>query len=115
MNLRIATMNDNEKKMPGSVAPQAPGASESSITASPATQPAGTHESARMNGTLEEEARQLHHSLLILRTTIEATDDGILVTDREGRVLHFNERYLRMWGVEREVTDVREHQQLLNL
>jgi PAS domain S-box-containing protein len=115
MNLRIAIMNDNEEKMLGSVAPQASRAySEGSIAASPESQPAG-HESARINGTLEEEARQLHRSLLILRATIEATADGILVTDREGRVLHFNERYLRMWGIDREAADVREHQQLLNL
>jgi len=114
MNLRITIMNDNEEKMLDSAAPQASHAAEGSIAGSPASQPGG-YEFARMNGTLEEEARQLHRSLLLLRATIEATADGILVTDREGRVLHFNERYLRMWGVDREVADVREHQQLLNL
>ncbi|HEX8873349.1 MAG TPA: ATP-binding protein [Nitrosospira sp.] len=62
---------------------------------------------------LGERIKQLDHSLSILRATIEATADGILVTDREGHVLHFNERYLQMWGITRNVLDTGKHEHLL--
>jgi len=67
-----------------------------------------------MNKTLEENVTELHRSLSILHATIETTADGILVTDREGHVLHFNERYLRMWAIDRKATDMKQHKQLLN-
>jgi PAS domain S-box-containing protein len=111
MNLRITIMNDNEEKLLHSAAPQE---SRDYLTALPARQSA-EDEPDRVSDTLEEKARQLHHSLSILRATIEATADGILVTDREGQVLHFNERYLHIWAIDREAADARQHQQLLNL
>jgi PAS domain S-box-containing protein len=104
-------MDDNEEKSLHSVAPQD---SRDYLTAPPARQSA-RREPDRVNDTLEEKARQLHRSLSILQATIEATADGILVTDREGQVLHFNERYLRMWAIDREDADARQHKQLLNL
>ena len=63
---------------------------------------------------LEEKTRQLDHSLSILRATIESTADGILVTDEEGHVLRFNERYLQMWQIHLpEIIDTRQHRHLL--
>ncbi len=62
---------------------------------------------------LEEKARQLDHSLSILRATIESTTDGILVTDQDGLVLRFNERYLQMWPIPREIKNLSDHRQLL--
>jgi len=35
----------------------------------------------------------------ILRATLNATDDGILVVDRNGQVLEANESYYRMWNI----------------
>lgn len=64
---------------------------------------------------LEEKARRLDHSLSILRATIESTADGILVTDQDGLVLRFNELYLRMWRIPRDITNLSEHRQLLKL
>jgi PAS domain S-box-containing protein len=104
-------MNDNEEKLLHSVAPQD---SRDYVTVSLARQ-SGGHEPNQINDTLEEKARQLHRSLSILRATIEATADGILVTDREGQVLHFNERYLHMWAIDREAANARQHKQLLDL
>ncbi|MEO7560633.1 MAG: ATP-binding protein [Nitrosospira sp.] len=62
---------------------------------------------------LEERARQLDHSLSILRATMESTADGILVTDQDGFVLRFNERYLQMWSIPREIRNLSDHRQLL--
>jgi PAS domain S-box-containing protein len=68
-----------------------------------------------MNKPVEKNTRDLYRSLSILRATIEAAADGILVTDPQGRVLHFNERYLRLWGMGPEAADAGEHADLLNL
>jgi PAS domain S-box-containing protein len=63
---------------------------------------------------LEERTRQLEQSLSVLRTAIESTGDGILFTDEDGRVLRFNERYLQMWGIPREIAEnTPQHHQLL--
>ncbi|MDQ3186321.1 MAG: ATP-binding protein [Pseudomonadota bacterium] len=71
------------------------------------------HELEQAKKSLEEKARRLDHSLSILRATIESTADGILVTDEDGIVLRFNELYLRMWPIPREITNLSEHRQLL--
>jgi PAS domain S-box-containing protein len=63
---------------------------------------------------LEERTRQLDQSLSVLRAAIESTADGILFTDEDGRVLRFNERYLQMWGIPREIAEnTAQHHQLL--
>jgi PAS domain S-box-containing protein len=62
---------------------------------------------------LEEKARQLDHSLSILRATIESTADGILVTDENATLLRMNERYLQIWQIPLEAEDFRDHWQLL--
>ncbi len=62
---------------------------------------------------LEEKTEQLAQSLAMLRATLEATTDGILVTDCEGKVTSFNERFVEMWRLPREVMDRRDHRHLL--
>jgi PAS domain S-box-containing protein len=39
----------------------------------------------------------------ILQATLESTADGILVTTSEGRVVMFNEKFLQIWDLPREV------------
>ena len=39
----------------------------------------------------------LRHSVSLLQATLESTADGILVVDLQGRVVDFNERFIRMW------------------
>jgi len=68
-----------------------------------------------MNDAWEENASGLCQVLSILRATIDASPDGILVSDRQKRVLHFNGRYLRMWGIRPESPEAEEHGDLLNL
>ncbi|HVW65269.1 MAG TPA: ATP-binding protein [Nitrosospira sp.] len=71
------------------------------------------HELRQAKKDLEDKTRQLDHSLSILRATIEATAEGILVTDEEGTILRFNELYLKMWGIKRDLSYFSEHRQLL--
>ncbi len=42
-------------------------------------------------------------SLSILRATIESTNDGILVVDREGRIGDWNRKFLELWGIPDDV------------
>jgi PAS domain S-box-containing protein len=35
----------------------------------------------------------------LLRATLEATADGILVVDREGRIVSYNRKFVEMWGI----------------
>jgi PAS domain S-box-containing protein len=52
---------------------------------------------------LELKTEELAHSLSMMRATLESTTDGILVTDREGKITGFNEKYIEMWKVPREI------------
>ena len=42
---------------------------------------------------------ELVQALAIMRATLEATTDGILVTDEKGKVTDFNDKYLAMWKI----------------
>jgi signal transduction histidine kinase/ActR/RegA family two-component response regulator len=53
--------------------------------------------------TLELKTQALAHSLALMGATLEATWDGILVTDEAGRVTAFNERFAEMWRLPRDV------------
>lgn len=61
---------------------------------------------------LELKTEELANSLSMMRATLESATDGILVTDVAGKVTGFNQRYVEMWRIPREVMDSREHQQL---
>ncbi|MCA1659509.1 MAG: PAS domain S-box protein, partial [Verrucomicrobiaceae bacterium] len=52
---------------------------------------------------LEHRTEELAHSLSMMRATLESTSDGILVTDDSGKVTDFNENYLAMWRMPREI------------
>ena len=52
---------------------------------------------------LELKTRELAHSLAMMRATLESTTDGILAVDGQGNVTSFNERFVQMWGVPREM------------
>jgi PAS domain S-box-containing protein len=58
---------------------------------------------------LEQRTAQLARSLSMLHATLEATTDGILVTNETGCITDFNEQYVRMWGLPRRLIDAREH------
>jgi PAS domain S-box-containing protein len=58
---------------------------------------------------------ELAHSLAMMRATLEATTDGILVTDAQGRVTDFNETFLELWRLPRETLDARQHAPVLEV
>src|SRR5579864_6164658 len=51
------------------------------------------------------------HSLLL--ATLEATADGILVVDRVGKIVRFNERFVRLWRLPEEVLNTRDDDRAL--
>src|SRR5690242_16954416 len=42
---------------------------------------------------------ELQSSLAILRATLEATQDGILVVDLQGKIQNHNSRFAEMWNI----------------
>src|SRR3984957_15899855 len=61
--------------------------------------------------------RELLQSLAIMRATLESTTDAILVTDEKGKVIDFNEKYIGMWKIPREVLEtaaLREVRELMS-
>jgi PAS domain S-box-containing protein len=59
--------------------------------------------------------QDLAHSLAMMRATLDSTTDGILVVDEKGQVTDFNEQFVRMWAVPRELLQSGERTPLLNL
>ncbi len=64
---------------------------------------------------LELKSDALAHSLSMLRATLESTTDGILVTDDSRKVTGYNQKFVEMWRISREIMDSREHRQLLEV
>jgi PAS domain S-box-containing protein len=64
---------------------------------------------------LEHRTRELAGSLAMLRATLESTFDGVLVTDRNGKVTGSNAKYVEMWRIPREVMATGEHAELLRV
>jgi PAS domain S-box-containing protein len=55
--------------------------------------------------------QELEHTVSTLQATLEATADGILVGDREGRVAVLNQRFLALWRLPSDIgpgTDIRK-------
>jgi len=44
-------------------------------------------------------ARELQQTVSLLRTTLEATADGILVVDRQGKIRAYNQQFLELWNI----------------
>ncbi len=56
---------------------------------------------------------ELAHSLAMMRATLESTTDGILVTDGAGNITGFNEKFVTMWQLPREVVEHHTHRHVL--
>jgi diguanylate cyclase (GGDEF)-like protein len=53
----------------------------------------------------ERSERELEESLSLQRATLESTADGILVVDRSGRMVSFNQRFKEIWRIPQEILD----------
>ena len=47
-------------------------------------------------------------SMSLLRATLEATTDGILVVDDNGRIVDYNRRFAELWNIPADVLDARD-------
>ena len=63
---------------------------------------------------LEAKTVQLAQSVSLLRATLEATNDAILVTDGRGNVLEFNEQFVELWKLPRELVEKGTHEAILS-
>ena len=56
-----------------------------------------------ITATTQEE--KINSSLSIFKSTIESTTDGILVVNRQGKIIIYNQRFRKMWKIPRKVLD----------
>ena len=69
----------------------------------------------RAKEALERKTRELAESLALMRATLEATWDGILVTDHDGNITNFNRRFVDMWRIPPEIVkEARRHGDLID-
>jgi PAS domain S-box-containing protein len=77
-------------------------------------------EYAKMNEVLEEEIQQrkksdatLNRTLSLLNASFESTADGIFVVDPEGTITGYNQNFMNMWSIPREVLESGDRRKVL--
>lgn len=56
----------------------------------------------------------LRNTLSLLSATLEATADGILVVDKDGKISSFNERFVQLWRIPDDLKTSRDDNRLLD-
>ncbi|AEI14436.1 multi-sensor hybrid histidine kinase [Flexistipes sinusarabici DSM 4947] len=62
----------------------------------------------------KKRTEELSESLSLIEATLESTADGILVVDTEGKVLRYNNRFAKMWRIDKDVLATGRDEDLLN-
>ncbi len=57
--------------------------------------------------------KELEKTISLHTATLEATGDGVLVVDREGKVVNYNQNFADMWGIPQSVLDSGDDNRLL--
>ena len=52
--------------------------------------------------------------LSLLNSTIESTADGLLVVDRDGKIVKFNRKFIRMWDIPESIVESRDDDKVLS-
>ena len=71
----------------------------------------GTHVASAISRLRRDEA--LQESASLHRATLESTADGILVVDRNGKVITFNRKFAEMWRIPETLLETKDDAQLL--
>ncbi|MCU1309458.1 MAG: histidine kinase [Candidatus Angelobacter sp.] len=58
--------------------------------------------------------RALRNSVSLLEATLASTADGILVVDRKGKIVSFNQRYVELWQIPESLVESRDDAKILN-
>ncbi len=58
---------------------------------------------------------KLSNAVSLLKTTLDSTDDGILVVDTRGKVTLFNDKFAKMWRIPADVIEKREDELLIKV
>lgn len=64
------------------------------------------------NAQLEQRTAELAHALAIVRATLAATTDAILVTDDRSQVVEHNQHYVELWRTPPEILEGRSAERL---
>jgi len=70
---------------------------------------------AREAAVAKETTRRLERSLSVARAAIDAAADGLLVVDPQGHIVAYNQRFLALWGIPRELAEERDDTTLVRL
>jgi PAS domain S-box-containing protein len=62
---------------------------------------------------LKHAEQELRSAVALLNATVDATADGILVVDANGRMVHFNRRFVDMWGIPDSIAESRDENEAL--
>jgi PAS domain S-box-containing protein len=58
---------------------------------------------------------ELKNAVSLLNATLESTADGILVVDKEGKIVGFNRKFVQMWRIPQSIIASRDDNQALGL
>ena len=56
----------------------------------------------------------LEHSLALSKATFDATTDGILVVNLEGKIVDFNKKFVKMWGLPDSSVESKDSQSIID-
>jgi PAS domain S-box-containing protein len=57
---------------------------------------------------------EIKNTISLLIATLESTADGILVVDRQGKIVSFNQKFLEMWNIPQQIVESRNDNQALS-